>query len=254
MNITIIGSGWLALPLAQQLTENRHQVTVTSTTAEKTAQLTSQGYQALTYQMGQDLPVAMHDADVLIIANTCKDVSSYQHTFADWPADNLPQIIYTSSTAVYQDNGQIHNETSTGINTEHPTYLIEQILSPLNANIIRLSGLVGPKRHPGRFFSKSLTVKNPKNPVNLIHLNDAIGLINTVIEHKAESNSDGQIFNGCADNHPSKGDYYSHMAQMLNGISLSTSQETTSLGKTICNKRSKSIYHYKHPDVWHMPF
>ena len=255
MNIVIIGSGWLALPLAAHLNDNGHQTTVTSTSVERSEYLNAQGFNAKAYQIGNLLPSELLNADVIIFANTCKDVSAYGFTVKNWPNDFKPYIIYTSTTGVYQDNGQDHDEKSQSINTEHPTYLIEQVLKPLNANIIRLSGLVGPSliantRHPGRFFRKSLTVRNPKNHVNLVHLDDAVGLISTVIKQ----NMTNQIINACADNHPEKGEYYSHMSKQFDGTILDATQETTSLGKTINNLKSKSIYTYKHPDVWQMPF
>ena len=254
MNIVIIGSGWLALPLAAHLNENGHQTTVTTTSTEKSQQLNALGLDALVYQIGQHLPVQMLDADVIVFANTCKDFAAYKSTLQHWPTHFKPQVIYTSTTGVYQDNGLYHDEKSQSINTEHPTFLIEQVLTPLNANIIRLSGLVGPSliantRHPGRFFRKSLAVRNPKNHVNLVHLDDAVGLISTVVKQQLTN----QIFNACADNHPEKGEYYSHMAKQLDGTILDTTQETTNPGKTINNLKSKSIYNYQYPDVWQMP-
>lgn len=255
MNIFIIGSGWLALPLAEHLNNNGHQTTVTTTSAEKSRRLNKLGLKALVYQIGESLPPDMLDADIVIFANTCKDVSAYGFTVNNWPNDFKPYIIYTSTTGVYQDNGQDHDEKSQSINTEHPTYLIEQVLKPLNANIIRLSGLVGPSlianiRHPGQFFRKSMSIRNPENHVNLVHLDDAVGLISTVIKQ----NLTNQIINACSDNHPEKGEYYSYMAKQLDGTILDTTQETTSPGKTINNTKSKSIYNYQHPDVWQMSF
>lgn len=251
MNITIIGSGWLALPLAQQLTEIGHDVTVTSTTADKTAQLTSQGHQALAYQLGQDLPVAMYDANVLIFANTCKDIQAYQQMINDWPTAFSPHIIYTSSTAVYQDIDASHDESSSHINTSHPTYQIEQQLKTLNATIIRLAGLVGPERHPGQFFKRGI-INNGHCPLNLLHLNDAIGVICAVIKLKIQN----EVINACADNHPRKADFYQQMVAQLGRPALQETHTKNSSGKIINNSKSKQWlkYHYQYPDVWLMDY
>ncbi|WP_154223876.1 hypothetical protein [Marinicella rhabdoformis] len=260
MNIFIIGSGWLALPLAEHLNNRAHQITVTTTSTEKSERVNKLGFKALVYQMGELFPDDMLDADVVVFANTCKDVSAYRSTVKNWPRTFKPQVIYTSTTSVYQDNGQDHDEESPSINPEHPTYLIEQTLKPLKANIIRLSGLVGPgfmrqdlivnSRHPGRFFRKSLAVRNPKNQVNLVHRDDAIGVIISVIDSQLNK----QIINASADNHPTKGEYYSYMAKQLDGTILDTTQETSTSGKTINNLKSKTIYTYQHSDVWQMSF
>lgn len=252
MNIFILGSGWLALPLSQQLTQLGHHVTVSCTSHNKLNTLHQSGYNALIYCIGQNPPMEMLEADVVIMANTCKDIDAYRVMLSNWPHRPSQQIIYTSSTAVYQDNGSEHDENSTAINHNHPTWQIEQLLKSHQSNILRLSGLVGPNRHPGRFFRKTAVIRNPNNPVNLIHIDDAMGLLCSIMRSQAR----GLILNGCADNHPSKGDYYRLMADQLDGTQLDASQATTSAGKTIINEQSKKRlqYTYHHPDVWHMPF
>lgn len=261
MNITIIGSGWLALPLAQHLNHHGHNTTVTTTRLDKIQLINAHEIKAVTYHIGDVLPASLTKSDVIVMANTCKDTDAYQvmvnHILNQWShrSEDLPQFIYTSTTGVYQDNGAYHNEASQALNINHPTMLIEQALKPLNANIIRLAGLVGPSliantRHPGRFFRKTKTIKNPENKVNLIHSIDAIGLIETLITLQSQS----QTINACADNHPTKGEYYSHMAKQLDGTNLIAAEQTTSAGKTIDNIKSKKIYTYRYPDVWKMTF
>ena len=134
MNISILGSGWLALPLAQDLTHKDHKVIVTSTTAKKAEILKAKGFNTLVYRIGEAFPAELLTADVIIIANTCKDISAYQNMIDNWPDLFKPQVIYTSSTAVYLENGQTQEENSQALYTEHPTYLIEQTLKEVKAN------------------------------------------------------------------------------------------------------------------------
>src|SRR5690606_15302388 len=75
--------------------------------------------------------------------------------------------------------------------------------------VIRLGGLIGPGRHPGRFFSGKKNVPNGMAPVNLIHLDDCIGLIEAVIE----KNIWNGVFNACAPQHPSRQEFYSNAAK-----------------------------------------
>ncbi len=247
-----MGSGWLSQPLYQQLASTGHQATLSTTTEDKRNQLQQAGFDAITHRIGDPVDTHMTNADVVVMANTCKDVTAYEKMISNWPVEANQQIIYTSTTGVYLDNGDTHDESSQALNTDHPTHQIEQVLQPRQATVVRLAGLVGPGRHPGRFFRKTGTIRNPQNPVNLIHLDDAIGLIGQLIEHPHP----GKIFNGCADNHPSKGDYYSHMAELNDGSILNTSAPTDTAGKIISNQASQSQlgYQYQHPDVWHMPF
>lgn len=206
----------------------------------------------MVYLIGEPPPEAMLNADVVVLANTCKDITAYKDMMSSWPSRPKQHIIYTSTTGVYLDNGDVHDENSQALKTDHPTYQIEQVLRPRQATVVRLAGLVGPGRHPGRFFRKTGVIRNPQNPVNLIHLDDAMGLIGRLIEQPHPD----QVFNGCTDNHPSKSEYYSHMAEQHNGTALDATQVTDNPGKTISNQSSKSLleYRYQHPDVWQMPF
>lgn len=78
----------------------------------------------------------------------------------------------------------------------------------LQTTILRFGGLIGPNRHPITMLSGKKGLSNGNEPVNLIHLNDCIHLIKTVLEN----NWWNQIFNGVYPDHPLKSDYYSHMA------------------------------------------
>jgi hypothetical protein len=47
-------------------------------------------------------------------------------------------------------------------------------------------------------------VQQPYAPVNLIHRDDCIGIINAIIEQNVWA----EVFNGCADTHPFKADIH----------------------------------------------
>lgn len=251
MDIAIIGSGWLALPLATKLNKLGHNVSVSTTTIDKCQALNNQGFNAHVHHIGALTPPTISTAQVIIFANTCKNIIAYKKQVDDWQKDPAQQVIFTSSTAVYQENGAIHNEDSTALNKTHPTYLIEQLLKTLNVTCIRLAGLVGPNRHPGRFF-KHGKIPNGHCPVNLLHLDDATGIICAVIEQQVQN----EIINACADNHPKKAAFYKKMAHQLGRPDLTASNTTNSLGKTISNSKSKQLlnYSYLYPDVWQMDY
>ena len=81
--------------------------------------------------------------------------------------------------------------------------------------ILRLAGLVGPGRHPGRFFKGKKGIPNGWAPVNVIHRDDVIGIIKKLIE----DDSAAGIYNGCSPVHPSKISFY--------GLAASVSGEPT---------------------------
>ncbi|MCX7554973.1 NAD(P)H-binding protein [Marinicella sp. S1101] len=252
MKISIIGSGWLAQPLAGQLIKNGHEVMMTSTRAEKVARLTQNGLDIRHYQLGDELSAddQLLDVDLLIIAITSKDIDAYQKLIKQVKSDQTQAIIYISSTSVYANSDEPHDENSPRLNFDNPLLDIEQVIqSHPQATIIRFAGLVGPKRHPGRFFAGGKTITNPQARVNLIHLDDCLGIILAIINNQAW----GEVFNGCADNHPAKGDFYPAMTAQLGAEPpLLDNKKGETSDKTILNHKVKNSLNYvlQQPDVF----
>lgn len=252
--INIIGSGWLAQPLAKDLQQAGHQVLVTTTQAEKINALHDQGLNAIAYQLGETAEEQLYACDVLIIAITCKDITAFQELMSQISTQQTKHIIYISSTSVYANNSTPHDEKSTELNNEHPLLATEKIIQQHpKSTVIRFAGLVGPKRHPGRFFAGGKTIKNPQAKVNLIHLDDCIGIIKTIIQQNAW----GEVFNGCADNHQEKGEFYAAMVAQL-GLPQPNIQKNTgqTSDKIILNHKVKTQlgYQFKYPDVMNIVF
>ena len=80
-----------------------------------------------------------------------------------------------------------------------------------NGYVLRLSGLVGPSRHPGKFLLNGRMLKSPQAIVNLIHQQDAVGLIQTLIATDLVSG----IFNGVSPTQVTKKQYYQAAATAL---------------------------------------
>ena len=108
-----------------------------------------------------------------------------------------------------------------------------------------MAGLVGNNRHPVKF----MTGKNypgKSEPINLIHLEDCIGLIDAVIENACW----GETINGCTAEHPQKEEYYTWAADKLDLTAPIFNTEKTTF-KIINNEKSSNllgyIYRYNNP-------
>ena len=71
MKISIVGGGWLGLPLAKHLSQSGHLVVATKRSADGISQLNGQGIEGIRYTLGDalDTPelVPLFDADIMII-------------------------------------------------------------------------------------------------------------------------------------------------------------------------------------------
>jgi len=126
-----------------------------------------------------------------------------------------------SSTSVYADCCDFVTEESiTNSNSVAGDLLRDAenvILSvpSIRSTVIRLAGLIGPGRHPARFFAGRKDIPNGRAPVNLIHLDDCIGIVKAVLRGDFE----GEIMNACAPDHPSRQEFYT-LASKSAGLSL----------------------------------
>ncbi|MCW8834505.1 MAG: SDR family NAD(P)-dependent oxidoreductase, partial [Colwellia sp.] len=125
-------------------------------------------------------------------------------------------IILLSSTAVYAGlSGTVDENSLLSLISEKAKVLHKAEQSVLafsqQASVLRLAGLVGPNRHPGKFLLAKKVLKNAGGKINLIHQYDAVGLIVSLL---TEQHPQG-IFNGVSDNHASKKLYYQRAAKAV---------------------------------------
>ena len=104
---------------------------------------------------------------------------------------------------------------------------------------------------PGRFLAGKKEISNGEAPVNLIHRDDCIGVIDAVIKKSVW----GETLNACADSHPLRKDYY--IAQARN-IGLEPPQFTDSpetAYKIVNSDKLKKLtgYVFKYPDPREIP-
>jgi nucleoside-diphosphate-sugar epimerase len=124
----------------------------------------------------------------------------------------VKHLIYTSSTGVYgNQRGNISESSPLAPATASGEAVVaaETLISNANvpATILRLAGLYGPARHPGRWLAGKKDIPQGDAPVNLVHRSDVIQAIGRSIEIGPPS-SGLEYFNICAASHPPKKEFY----------------------------------------------
>lgn len=256
----VIGCGWLGLPFAKHLIQNGNKVIGSTTSHEKMEVLRNAGIAPV-------LLSASKSDEQKNVFSPCNYIllnippSSLKENYADvmlhlshqFPSE--AKVIFISSTSVYADKNQIATETDEldGDGRNAP-YIIEaekalqQSLKD-RLTIIRMAGLVGGDRHPGKFMSGK-TYNNGRDKINLIHLEDCIGLTDKV----AQQNFFGETLNGCSTEHPSKMEYYAWAAKQI-GIDSPIFQNNEGKWKEVSNKKTKTSlsYNYKYNSPYEFP-
>ena len=239
--ITLIGCGWLGLPLGISLKEKGYDVFGSAQSFEKAEYLSNLGLHGFIYSEDNlaNIPSEAKHSDVLIINFPPSKSTNYEEQIRvlieQFSADT--KILFTSSTSVYKDiDGQIDENGE--LNESHQVALAEQRV--INSNhaycIFRLAGLIDENRHPIKFLSGRET-QNALGKVNLVHKNDVISAIQTQLS----STKWNTVYNVSSPEHPSRRDYYTKCAD-LRGLAHPIFTSNGSDGKEISSeKMTKSL-------------
>ncbi|AGN84753.1 SDR family oxidoreductase [Enterobacter sp. R4-368] len=270
--VAIIGLGWLGMPLALSLTARGWQVTGSKTSQDGVEAARMCGIESYVLNLEPELVCesvdldALMQVDALVITLPARRsgpgeefyLQAMQEIVDSALAYRIPRIIFTSSTSVYGDAPGVIKETT----PRQPVTASGRVLKELedwlhnlpgtSVDILRLAGLVGPARHPGRFLAGK-TAPNGQHGVNLVHLEDVIAAITLLLQ----APKGGHIYNLCAPGHPSRKSFYTAMARQL-GLTPPTftaSRSDDEKGKIIDGSRicNELGFDYLYPDPAQMP-
>ena len=256
--ISILGCGWLGFPLAKTLLENGFSVKGSTTSEEKLLILKQSAIESYAIILKEDGIVGdfnafLENSEILIIDIPPKLRGEHKENFVSKIRNIIPfienssvtKVLFISSTAVYKDeNALVDEDTFPDPDTESSKQLLESELvlsqADFETSIIRFGGLIGDGRHPVRFLSGRKNIENPNAPINLIHQEDCIGIIISVVKLHAWN----EIFNAVAPFHPTREEYYVKKAVAL-GLDLPEfNYLNSSVGKTISSEKIQNRLKY----------
>ena len=268
--ISILGCGWLGLPLAKSLLLKEYEVKGSTTSESKLEVLKNAGIspfqiQLEAHQIIGSIEDFLKETDVLIIdipPGLRREISSLEEmTFVNKIRTLIPfieksgikKVIFVSSTSVYGDGFpivEITEETKPNPDTESGKQLaIAETLLQSNLNfkttVIRFGGLLGDDRHPAKFLAGRTNVENPEAPVNMIQREDCIGIIKEILKQVQHDNWEwNQTFNAVAPQHPTRKAYYHKKAEIFNLPLPIFAENLESKGKMISSKKVETILGY----------
>ncbi|PWC18722.1 NAD(P)-dependent oxidoreductase [Brenneria roseae subsp. roseae] len=270
--VAIIGLGWLGMPLALALNGQGYQVVGSKTTIDGVEAARLSGIECYPLLLTPELKCdanelsALLQVDVLIItlpvSRTAQGGESYaqavQQLVNTARVFHVPRIIFTSSTSVYgstagtvKENSPLNPVTTAG----KVLVALEQWLQHLpdtSVDILRLAGLVGGERHPGRFLAGKTGLRDGSQGVNLVHQEDVMSAIQLLLKRP----HGGHLYNLCALEHPAKRDYYPDQARKLNlPPPQFVADDNNAPGRLVDGQRicHELGFEYQYPDPMTMP-
>lgn len=257
--ISILGCGWLGFPLAKALVQNGFLVKGSTTSTEKVSTLQSAGIDPFVVQLEEEkisesVTDFLANSQILIVnippklrGNSTENfVSKIENLLPFIEKSRIEKVLFVSSTSVYgDDNDLVTEDTPLNPDTEggRQLVIVESLLQKntlFETTILRFGGLIGEDRNPVRFLSGRENIENPDAPINLIHQDDCIAIIEKIIA----LNSWNKTFNAVAPYHPSRKEYYTQKATDLNLALPKFAASNTIVGKTILNDKLIKLLQY----------
>lgn len=229
--ISILGCGWLGLPLAEQLIDKGYRVKGSTTSKSKLQTLKEKGIDPYLVTLKEggiegDAEEFLSGSELLIIdippglrRDPSRDYPGLLKNFLKIAADStgIQHILYISSTSVFPNQDRVFTEDDT-FEPDTPTgkqlRTAEQMIlndRDRKNTVLRFAGLIGSDRHPVRMLSQRSGLKGGSDRINLIHRKDCIRLITKIISRACW----GRTLHGVAPYHPSKKEYYTAMAHKM---------------------------------------
>lgn len=229
--ISIMGCGWLGMPLATQLAQHGYVVKGSTTTPEKVEVMLENDIQPYLLDLGSEQldTDALEDfleSDVLVLNipphlrsdGGAAYISQMHLLLKAMIQSPVSRVLFVSSTSVYQDLNRVITEEDISftdeVDPENMLLQAERLFQDREdwvTTVVRFGGLVGGNRQPGRWLAGKKNVLNGDAPVNLIHLEDCINILYRIIEQEKW----GKIYNACADGHPLRWEFFTSAALTL---------------------------------------
>jgi nucleoside-diphosphate-sugar epimerase len=252
-SISILGIGWLGMPLAKHFIEKGNAVKGSTTSQEKIQELEALGIEAYQINLNNlnDTIAQFLDSDILISAIPFKDVVAFQKFSLEVEKSRVKKVIFISSTSVYEATNQIISEKTLHARTD--LAIIEDFFrknTNFDTTVVRFSGLIGYNRKPGNFFPEGKIIPNPNGFVNMIHQDDCVQIIARIIEKDIWN----ETFNACADTHPTRREFYTKAVLDIGRSVPEFQPKDDKAFKIVSNQKLKVLldYTFKYPDVMHI--
>lgn len=260
---SILGCGWLGLPLAEFLLKNDFLINGTTTNTDKLAVLKEKDINPFLIKISENTIFGEIDSflnsDILFVnipyTQQKENFLGYEKLVSAIEKSTVKKVLFISSTSVYADtNSVVDEDENFTYNPSRQTLLDLENLFLKNAHfkttIIRFAGLVGGSRNPGNFFKADRIVSNGLAPINLIHLDDCLKIVLSIVKN----NCWNTILNASADTHPTRKEFYTAASIHAKNTAATFLENTDFDYKIISNKKLKETLNYSfvHGDLLKM--
>ena len=242
--ISILGCGWLGLPLAVSLIRAGFIVKASVRSLNNIEKIKSLGINPFIIDLNK-LDNSISEfllSEILIICIPPQNIENFKNLISHIEISPVKKVLLVSSTSVYNNMNCIVTDENP-LNNSLPSQ-IENIFKSNNkfqTNIVRFGGLFGYERKPGNFFPEGAVINDPESYVNLIHQDDCVEIINLLIKKDIWN----ETFNACADSHPTRRNFYTKEAEKVGKRTPVFNENSINEYKIISSEKIKTFLDFK---------
>jgi len=227
--ISILGCGWFGLAFAEALVKRGYIVKGSTTNSDRLEKLSAQGIHPYQINLNEEsaLPKDFFHTDVLFVGippraktNDAQHYAEKLKRVAEVAQGQVKQVVFISSTGVFEsvfkdDNFEVDEQTIPQPNNDAGKALLDaenlwKAYPQFVTTIIRFAGLIGPDRNLAKFFAGKTDISNGRALINLIALQDCIGLCLRLLEIQKF----GGIYHGVSPHHPTRKEFYTKLCEV----------------------------------------
>lgn len=243
--VSILGCGWLGVPLGVALVEEGFSVRGSTTSNSRLELIKAAGIQPYLIDInGPERPEndPFFDSEYLIISLSLRRISSLEGLIERISKSATEKVIFYSSTAVYNNENREVSESDASPDSSY-VGLENQLLNNSNFRcvVLRFAGLIGPGRNPINFYSADARIPNPEGFLNLVHQEDCIAATQSVMQSEIW----GGVYNFCCDEHPQRADYFLRLAEYFGKVPPNFDWHTANSYKIVSNEKFKKEFDYR---------
>lgn len=225
--ISILGCGWLGTALGKSLLRKGWKVKGSTSSTPSYNRLEMTGISAFYVRVGTEeveidynsffstdtLVVSLPpERTELVVEDYPQRIKQVAHKVEEM---GVEKVLFISSTSVYAlQNKEVREGDEGNPDKLSGKALLEAekiLLNKTNfkTTVLRFGGLIGYDRNPAKFIRNKKSAHG-EAPVNLIHRDDCVGIITSMLEKEIW----GEVFNASCPEHPTKKQFYTKAAQL----------------------------------------
>ncbi|HMG16127.1 MAG TPA: NAD(P)H-binding protein [Saprospiraceae bacterium] len=257
MVVSILGAGWLGKALISTLKDKEISVNASTRPYSGLSDLEVLGANAyqinFTKENGLVANDAFFDCDCLVICMSQRKGSDNETLYLEALkaylemaiVNEVNKIVFTSSAGIYGKIEGVVDEDLKIAEMDNEDSVLQLLhaenlllgLKNIDYYILRLAGLIGPGRQAGRFLAGKKNIPNPSAPVNMVEQSDVVSIIDKFIENDFPIG----IYNVCADEHPTRKEFYSRQALISGLEEPKFLEKDDSSGRIVSNQKVKEV-------------